>query len=51
MFKWLYIKGTVNIGNGDLYAKKNRITGKVTLLLCDSAMSQSFKSSNKSLDK
>lgn len=38
-----YTKGTVNFGDGALDAKRNKLTGTITLLLSNDTMNQLFK--------
>jgi len=43
IWKLLYSKGTINFGNGSFDAKRNKITGTITLLLSKDLMNQLFK--------
>ena len=42
IWNWFYTKGTINFGNGHFDAKKNKITGKVSLMLSNDIMAQLF---------
>ena len=43
IWKLLYSKGTVNFGNGSFDAKRNKITGSITLMLGKDTMNQLFR--------
>lgn len=43
IWKIFYSKGTINFGNGNFDAKRNKITGTVTLLLGKNTMTQLFQ--------
>ena len=47
MFNFLYEKGKIFLGNGTIEAKRNKITGRVTLLLTDETTKQLFKKDKK----
>ena len=43
LWKIFYTKGTINFGNGLFDAKRNKMTGKITLMLSKDIMNQLFK--------
>ena len=43
IWKIFYTKGTINFGNGLFDAKRNKITGTITLMLRKNTMNQLFK--------
>jgi len=43
IWKIFYTKGTINFGNGIFDAKRNKITGNISLLLSKDLMNQLFK--------
>jgi len=47
MLNFLYEKGKIFLENGAIEAKRNRITGRVTLLLSDDTSKQLFKKDKK----
>ena len=46
VWKIFYTKGTVNFGNGSFDAKRNKLTGTITLLLSNDTMNQMFKATD-----
>ena len=47
MFNFLYEKGKIFLGNGAIEAKRNKITGTVTLLLSDETVKKLFEKDKK----
>lgn len=47
MFNFLYEKGKIFLRNGVIEAKRNKLTGKVTLLLSNETTKKIFKKETK----
>ena len=47
MMSLFYKYGTINLGNGSLDVKRNKITGSITLLLSSHTTKQLFKENKK----
>ena len=43
IWKIFYTKGTINFGDGSFDAKRNKLTGTITLMLGKDTMNQLFK--------